>query len=111
VAPVSSPLFYRGRIYVVQDGGRVTCYNAKTGTTAFEQERLGAEGQYFASPVAAQETIYFASTRGTVSTIAAGDSLKVIARNELGEPIMATPAFADGNLYIRTSDHLWAFGH
>ena len=110
VAPVSSPLFYCGQVYVVQDGGRVTCYNAKTGTIAFEQERLGAEGEYFASPVAAHGKIYFASTRGTVSTIAAGDTLNVIARNELGEPIMATPAIADGKLYVRTSGHLWAFG-
>jgi len=111
VAPVSSPLFYRSRVYVVQDGGRVTCYNAMTGEKAFEQERLEAEGEYFASPVAAQGNIYFASTRGTVTTIAASDTLKVIARNELGEPIMATPAIADSRIYVRTSGHLWAFGH
>ena len=109
-ASVSSPLFYRGRIYVVQDGGRISCYNAKTGEKAFEQERLEAEGEYFASPLAARGNIYFASTRGTVSAIAAGDTLKVIARNELGEPIMATPALADSKLYVRTSSHLWAFG-
>lgn len=111
VASVSSPLFYRGRVYVVQDGGRVTCYNAKTGETAYEQERLDADGEYFASPVAAHGNVYFASTRGTVSTIAGGDTLKVLARNELGEPIMATPAIADSTLYVRTSGHLWAFGH
>lgn len=110
VASVSSPLFYRSRVYVVQDGGRVTCYNAKTGEKFFEQERLDAEGEYFASPVAAHGNVYFASTRGTVSTIAVDDTLKVIARNELGEPIMATPAIADNKLYVRTSTHLWAFG-
>ena len=63
-----------------------------------------------ASPVASQGHVYFASTRGTVSAIAAGDVLKVIARNELGESIMATPAIADGKLYVRTGSHLWAFG-
>jgi outer membrane protein assembly factor BamB len=110
VAPVSSPLFYRGSIYVVQDGGRVTCYHAKTGEQSYEQERLEAEGEYFASPVAARGNIYFASTRGTVTAIAAGEALKVIARNKLGEPIMATPAIADSKLYVRTSNHLWAFG-
>jgi len=110
VAPVSSPLFYRGHIYVVQDGGRVSCYNAKTGEKSFEQERLNAEGEYFASPVAAHGTVYFASTRGTVSAVQAGETLKVIARNELREPIMATPAIADSKLYIRTGNHLWAFG-
>jgi outer membrane protein assembly factor BamB len=60
--------------------------------------------------VAAQGHVYFASTRGTVSAIEAGETLNVIARNELGEPIMATPAIADSKLYVRTSNHLWAFG-
>ena len=110
VAAVSSPLFYRGRVYVVQDGGRVTCFNSKTGDKFFEQERLGAEGEYFASPIAADGRIYFASTRGTVAVIEAGDTLKVAAVNRLGEPIMATPAVADDKLYVRTGGHLWAFG-
>jgi len=109
-ATVSSPLFYRGRIYVVQDGGRVTCYEAKTGRILFEQERLGADGAYHASPVAANGKIYFASTRGTVSVVEAGDTLKVLAQNKLSESIAATPAIADHKLYVRTATHLWAFG-
>ena len=40
----------------------------------------------------------------------AGETLKVKARNVLGEPIFATPAIADDNLYVRTAEHLWAFG-
>ena len=43
-APVASPLLYQGRIYVVQDGGRVSCYEEKTGKILFEQERLNACG-------------------------------------------------------------------
>jgi len=109
-ATVSSPLFYRGCVYVVQDGGRVTCYDAKTGTVLFEQERLRADGAYHASPVAANGKIYFASTRGTVSVIVAGDTLQVLARNNLSERIAATPAIADNKLYIRSDSHLWAFG-
>lgn len=53
VASVSSPLFYRGRVYAAQDGGRLTCFNAKTGGKFFEQERLGADGDCYASPIAA----------------------------------------------------------
>jgi outer membrane protein assembly factor BamB len=110
VPTVSSPLYYRGRVYVVQDGGRVTSYHAKTGQVLLEQERLGADGEYFASPVAADGKIYFASTRGTISVIEAADTLKVLARNQLSERIMATPAIADSKLYVRTAAHLWAFG-
>jgi hypothetical protein len=45
-----------------------------------------------------------------VSVIEAGDTLLVKARNELGEPIYATPAIADDKLYVRSQGHLWAFG-
>ncbi|MBI4660569.1 MAG: PQQ-binding-like beta-propeller repeat protein [Verrucomicrobia bacterium] len=110
VATVPSPLHFRGRLYAVQDGGRVTCFEAKTGKILFEQERLGADGEYYASPVCANGNIYFASTRGVVTVIEAADTLKVLARNDLGERIMATPAIADHKLYVRTATHLWAFG-
>ena len=110
VANVASPLFYRGRVYVVQDGGRVTCYDAATGVPVYEQERLGAEGAYHASPVAADGRIFFSSTSGTVTVIAVDSTLKVLARNALGEAIIATPAIADHKLYVRTRGHLWAFG-
>ena len=110
VAGVSSPLYYRGRVYVVQDGGRVTCYNAKSGEKYLEQERLGADGEYFSSPVAADGKIFFVSNRGVVSVIEAADTLKVLARNALEEPIMTTPAIVNDSLYVRSDHHLWAFG-
>jgi outer membrane protein assembly factor BamB len=109
-ATVPSPLFYRGRLYLVQDGGRVTCYRAKTGEALFEQERLDADGQYWASPIAADGKVYFTSTRGNIAVIEASDALKVLARNKLGVRITATPAIADDKLYVRTANHLWAFG-
>ena len=50
---VPSPLYYRGHVYLVKDGGMVSCYDAKTGAPAYQQERLNALGNYYASPVAA----------------------------------------------------------
>jgi outer membrane protein assembly factor BamB len=110
VAPVSSPLFYRGRIYAVQDGGRLTAYSPKTGDPLFEQERLNADGEYYASPIAANGHVYLASTRGIVTVIAAADTVEVKARNKIGERIQATPAIVDNKIYVRTESHLWAFG-
>ena len=110
VATVPSPLFYRGRIHLIQDGGRATCYDAKTGQPLYEQERLEVLGQYWASPIAADGKIYFASTRGNIAVIEAADSVKVLARNKLEERIDATPAIADNKFYVRTAKHLWAFG-
>ena len=48
------------------------------------------------------------ATAGVVTVFAAGDKFQVLARNDFGEPIMATPAVADGTLYIRTDKHLYA---
>jgi outer membrane protein assembly factor BamB len=110
VASVSSPLFYRGRIYVAQDGGRVTCFDARTGDKHYEQERLGADGDYYASPVAANGHVYYSSGKGAVTVAAEGDTLQVKARNKLGESIYATPAIVDDKLYVRSERHLWAFG-
>jgi outer membrane protein assembly factor BamB len=109
-AGISSPLFYDGRVYVVQDGGRLSCWNAKTGQPYYEQERVGAEGEYYASPIAANGRIYLASSRGTISVIRGGDAFEVEARNELKESVMATPAIADHKVYVRSAKHLWAFG-
>jgi outer membrane protein assembly factor BamB len=111
VASVSSPLFYRSHVYVVQDGGRATCFDAKSGTKFYEQERVGADGEYYASPIAAAGRIYCSSTKGKISVLEAGDKLVVKARNELGEGIYATPAIVDDQLYVRTTGHLWAFGN
>jgi outer membrane protein assembly factor BamB len=110
VPVVSSPLFYRGRVYMVQDGGRLTAFKAKNGEPLFEQERIGADGEYFASPIAATGHVYLCSTRGTVTVISAADTLDVKARNNLGERIPATPAIADNKLYVRSASHLWACG-
>ena len=54
--------------------------------------------------------MYFASAEGVISVVAPGEQLKVIARNDLGEPIYATPAIVDNKIYVRTSGHLYAFG-
>jgi outer membrane protein assembly factor BamB len=109
ISEVASPLYYRGRIYMVRDGGLVSCLDAKTGRLVY-RERLGAAGPYFSSPVAGDGKIYAASQRGVVVVFAAGDKFKVLARNDLGETIQATPALVDGKIYVRTENHLFAFG-
>lgn len=107
---VPSPLLYRGRLYVVKDGGLVSCFEPETGKPIYLQERLGALGSYYASPVAADGRIYAASVTGTVTVFKAADELQVLARNELGERLSASPAIVGDYLYIRTATHLYAFG-
>jgi outer membrane protein assembly factor BamB len=106
---VPTPLAYGDYVYLVKDGGMVTCLDAETGAPAYQQERLGALGNYYASPVAADGRIYAASLQGVVVVLKAGPEFEVLARNDLGESIAATPAIADGHLYVRTAQHLYAF--
>ena len=110
ISEMPSPLFYRGRLYFVKDGGMVTSYTPDSGKVVLDRKRLGALGQYVASPVAADGRIYAASETGTIVVFRAGDTLEVLARNDLGESITATPAIADHKLYVRTAKHIWAFG-
>jgi outer membrane protein assembly factor BamB len=106
---VPSPLYYNGRIYTVQNGGIVYSRDAKTGGLVYSG-RTGATGYYYASPVAADNKIYMASQEGVVVVLDGGETLKVLARNDLDAQIMATPAIVDGRIYVRTADHLYAFG-
>ena len=109
VPEIPSPLELDGRVYAVTNGGIVTALEAKTGKLIY-RARLGAGGGYFSSPVAADGKVYFASAEGVISVVAPGEQLNVIARNDLGEPIYATPAIVDNKIYVRTSGHLYAFG-
>jgi outer membrane protein assembly factor BamB len=86
-----------------------SCYDAKTGQALYQDERLDASGDYYSSAIAAGGRIYLASERGTMLVLAAGDILNVLARNDLGAPVMATPAVIDDTLYVRAGNHLYAF--
>jgi outer membrane protein assembly factor BamB len=107
---VASPLFYDGRVYLVKDGGMLTIYESATGKVLTDKERLGVQGDFYASPIAAGGRIVVASTGGTVLTIKPGDTPEVLSKVDLGEGIAATPAVLDSVLYVRTANHLWAFG-
>jgi len=61
--------------------------------------------------VAADDKVFMLSEGGKVSVLAPDGSLEVLAVNDLGEPSYATPALADGRIYIRTTSALYCFGH
>ena len=107
---VSSPVYYQGRLYTVKNGGLASCYEAKTGKPLYQDERLDAGGDYYASLIAAGGRIYAASQQGVVTVWEAGDQLKILARNDVGEQVMATPAAVGNALYVRTAGHLYEFG-
>lgn len=106
---VPTPLYLGNRVYLLRNGGLVSCLDARSGTFLFQEERLGAMGDYYASPVAAKDRILAISQPGTAVVFRASDSLEVLARNPLGEEVLATPAIGSDTLYIRTRSALHAF--
>jgi outer membrane protein assembly factor BamB len=104
-----SPVLAGGRIYMVMNGGAVTCLDARSGALLFA-ERLAARGPYYASLVAGDGKVYAASARGELTVFRAAPQLEVLSTLDLGERLMATPALADGAVYVRTETRLLAFG-
>ena len=108
---VPSPLYYDGRVYLVKDGGMMSCLDAKTGKAIYTQERLNALGNYYASPVAADGRIYVFSLDGKATVVrAGGEKPEVLHQADFGERIAGTPALAGNQLFLRTKTKLYAFG-
>jgi outer membrane protein assembly factor BamB len=110
VPQLPSPLIFGDVLYMVNDGGIVTTLNPATGAMIKQGRLTGALGAYYASPVAASGHIYFVSERGAVAVLPPGGDLVPLVVNDLAEDTYATPAFADGHIYVRTTQALYAFG-
>lgn len=108
---IPAPLLYEGALYLVKDGGIITTLDPSTGAILKQGRTEGAIGQYYASPVAAEGRLFLASVAGKVSVVKADASAwEVVAVNDLGEIIRATPALSGGRIYIRTETSLFCFG-
>ena len=106
---IPSVLVYKDLVYTVRNGGIVCCYDAATGKRHY-QDRLPAGGNYYASPVAVNGKVIFASEKGVVSVIKASADFDVLAKNVFDENIMATPAFYGDTMLIRSGGTLYAIG-
>jgi outer membrane protein assembly factor BamB len=94
-------------LYWTSDDGYAGCTVTATGETVF-RERLG--GNTTASPVLIGDKVYSVDESGDVFVFAADTKFKQLARNSLGEGVMASPAVADGKLFIRGKTHLFCIG-
>jgi outer membrane protein assembly factor BamB len=110
VPQLPSPLLYGGVLYMINDNGIVTVLNPETGALIKQGRLTGALGAHFSSPVAADGHVFFTSEAGAVAVVKPGPDLTPVAVNDLGEDAYATPAFADGRIYVRTVAALYAFG-
>jgi outer membrane protein assembly factor BamB len=104
---ISTPVVYGGYIYLANHNGLLRCFDFKTGAKMYEA-RLGIDSSCSASLVAADGKVYCPTEQGVVHVIKAGPTLEVLAKNEMGEPCLATPAISQGVLYFRTAASLIA---
>jgi outer membrane protein assembly factor BamB len=108
IPEIPSPVYHSGRLYLVRSGGILSCVRTDTGEVIY-RERLGASGQYSASPVIANDHLYLISNRGVITVVKCGDEFTVTHQADLDVSIAATPAMDQDSLYLRTDDALWAF--
>jgi len=103
-----TPLVYGDYLYCSKENGVLNCLEAKTGTRVY-QERMGdGKSGFTASPVAAAGKLYYSSEDGDIYVIKAGPKFELLAKNQMGEICMATPAISEGTLYFRTQGHVVA---
>jgi outer membrane protein assembly factor BamB len=110
VPQLPTTLLYRDTLYMINDSGILTTLDPVTGAVKKQARLRGAADSYYASPVAGDGKVYFASRSGKVTVLKAGGEQEVLATSELDDEIYATPAIADGRLYLRTRNALYCFG-
>jgi outer membrane protein assembly factor BamB len=104
-APLTpSPILIGHELYVVNDGGILSCVDAKTGVVLWQQ-RLG--GSYSASPLYVDGRIYFSAEQGVTTVLVAGKEFRRVATNTLDGAILSSIAVSRGALFIRTDTHLY----
>jgi outer membrane protein assembly factor BamB len=104
---IPSPTAYGDYIFVLLDQGFIACYEAKTGKEAYGRTRIDPAAIFSASPVVVEGRLYCASEDGDVFVIKAGPDYELLAKNSLGESIMASPAVSGGKMFIRALKHLY----
>ena len=109
VPQVPSTLLYEGVLFMVNDSGILLAIDPGDGSVLKQGRLKGAIDKYFASPVGADGKVFLVSQDGTVSVIAAKADWEILSVNPLDDEVFATPAIADGRIYVRTKSTLYAF--
>ena len=106
----TTPLAYRGLLYVVATNGVLDAYDVQTGAEVYRARVPEIGSGFSASPVAADGKLYLSNEDGAIAVVAADRTFRHVATNDMGEPIMATPALSRGVLFVRTMNSVFAIG-
>jgi len=109
---VPTPVVFDGKIFFsASNNAIISSFDAKTGKPIFEEARLEGLSGLYASPVAAKDRVYFVGRNGTTAVIKTADKLEVLATNELGEKVDASPAIVGKELFVRGHEHLYCISN
>ena len=102
-------LVYGDELYVLADRGLMACYDARTGKQHYRKERLPEGRAFTASPWAYNGLVFCANEYGETFVIRAGPQFELLHTNLLAEDdmVMATPAIAEGRLFLRSDRRLY----
>jgi len=109
-AYVPSPILYGDYLYLTTDRGILTCIDAKTGEVKYEGGRIPIPATFTASPVAFDGKILMTSEDGDTFIVKAGPKHEILGTNSVGEAVYASPAIADGRIFIRGEKNLYCIG-
>jgi outer membrane protein assembly factor BamB len=104
---VSSLVYANGLLFMANDTGIVTAVDAKTGARVWQHRVAGV---FSASPIATRDRVYFVSESGSTIVMRAARTPEVVAENDLGVRLVASPAASRGRLFLRSDDRLFAIG-
>ena len=108
-APSSpSPLLIGDELYFVSDKGIASCVNAKTGER-YWMERLSSDSNYSASPIFVNGRVLFLAENGLATWVQVGQKFAVLGKNSVPGRTLATPAFSEDAMFLRTDEHLYKF--
>jgi hypothetical protein len=105
---IPTPVIYGDQLYVLLNNGVLAAYKVATGERIYQERLGGTGGSFSASPVAADGKIYCSSEDGDVFVVKAGPAYELLAKNPIGEVLMATPAVSDGLLIFRGLKNVYA---
>ena len=110
-ADVPSPIAVNGKAYLITDRGQIFCYNIKNGKELWSQKLPRGSASYYSSPALAGDLMILAREDGVVMTMRLGASgFKLLAENNMGERIIASPVPVDSMIFLRGSKHLFCVG-
>jgi outer membrane protein assembly factor BamB len=111
---VSSPVYHEGHLYWASDsGGIVTCQNAATGVTVYQERLDPPSGLIYASPILADGRLYYVSQHSGTYVVAARPQFELLAHNTFAgddSRSNASPAASDGQILLRNDRHLYCIG-